>query len=385
MKLQLKNANQVFQDNTFGDLLYDPVSVKKLTKEEKEFYQSFKITHEMDMRSFLMLGEMFLLKYMVGEPMSFSKEREKDIFVSDYNLLKDLQGETVNAFNVWTENINQRNSKEAYVKCFEFLQNEVPILNYHFYNMAFSRLNATNIDNWKESYYLMEPYMKAVQDFKERMKDMIEKITYRYMLEKESYTSFVLDGNPKSKETSFFRKIYNSAYSEKNNVFWDKNRKKEERFHIQDSALDFFKENMMLVNFHFSKYKNLHKRYTVSALKSIRENKDNLQFSLIDEVENLNYNQFFFEALLARSLSDSFDSIEHTDINVLREYGVHGYELKRRAIQLLDTRKLELYKNKGGGSKMYANFEKNYRELCLNKKIEQMEVEKEQIGKKKKI
>ena len=385
MKLQLKNANQVFQDNVFGELMYDPVSVKKLTKEEKEFYQSFKITHEMDMRSFLILGEMFLLKYLVGDPLSFSRERENNLYVSDYNLLKDLDNQSVNAFNVWTEGIYQRNSKEAYVKCFEFLQSEIPTLNYHFYNMAFSRLNAVNIDNWKESYYLIEPYMKAVQDFKEKMNEMIDKITYKYTLDKESYTSFVLDGQSKSKETSFFRKIYNSAYSERNNVFWDKNRKKEERFHIQDAALDFFKENMMLVNFHLSKYKNLHKKYTVSALKSIRENKDNLQFSLIDEVENLNYNQFFFEALAYRSLSDSFDPIEHTDINILKEYGVHGYELKRRAIQLINTNKLELYKSQKGNAKLYANFEKNYRELCLNKKIEQMEIAKEQTGNKKKI
>lgn len=206
MKLQLKNAKNIFEDKVFGDEMYDPISVKKLSKEEREVYQAFKITHEMDMRSFLMMSEMFMMKSLVDKSYTVRKEKEKLLSFPSYDILKDLGEDSVNAVEAWSENIYQRNSKQAYVKCLEFLQSEVPILNYHFYNMAFTRLNATNIEEWQSSFYLIEPYMKAVQDFREKMNEMIQNITYKYNINGEdgSYLSFLFDGKNKSKESAFF-------------------------------------------------------------------------------------------------------------------------------------------------------------------------------------
>ncbi len=387
MKLQLKNAKNIFEDKVFGDEMYDPISVKKLSKEEREVYQAFKITHEMDMRSFLMMSEIFMMKSLVDKSYTVRKEKEKLLSFPSYDILKGLGEDSVNAVEVWSENIYQRNSKQAYVKCLEFFQSEVPILNYHFYNMVFTRLNATNIEEWQSSFYLIEPYMKAVQDFREKMNEMIQNITYKYNIKGEDgdYLSFLFDGKNKSKESAFFLKIYKNIKSEINNVFWNKNRKKEDRYNIINSAIDLFKENMMLINFHFAHYKNLHRNYTVSALKSIRENNEKLNFSLIDEVENINYNQFFFEAILTRSLSNIFDPVDSKDIHILKEFGVHGYDLKTKAIQLKYTNNLVLYKERQGGKKMYEGFERIYRELYLFNKIDEIDIGKNNITKKKKI
>lgn len=385
MKIQLINTQSAFDEKLFGDEMYDPISIKKLSKEKREFYKEYGITHEMDMRTFLLLSEMFILKYTEKKDGMDSRYSYSDIFVPDYGRIKGMRYNTLDAFRTWDENIHQKNLKEPYVKLLDFFQKEIPVLNYHFYNLAFTRLNATSMDLWKSSFYNIEPYMKAVQDFKEKFYEVVDFIKFKYDLDIVASSNVEFDNKHKSAESSFLSAIRRNIVQESKNVFWDKQRKKEMRYEVTEACISFFDENIMLMNFHFAHYKNMHKKYTVSALKGIREDKDNLSFSLIDEVENINYTQFFFEVILARSLSDIFDPIEYEEIDILKNYGVKLYEIKRKAIYLQYMSKLELYKNNNGGSRMYSNFDKIFRELTLSKKIDDLDLEKDNKSQRKKI
>lgn len=390
MKIQLINIQELNADHYYGENLKDPINIKKLSLEERQVYKEFGITHVMDMRSLFTLYEIYFMKYIwLKEGSYFEDLKNEKIKLEFFNPENIPANDGIEGYKVWDENLFQRTGKKLpYVKYMEFLQKEIPILNYQLYNLVFTKLNAINYEEWKNSYVLIADYMHAYNQFRVKNKELLDKLklSMKEITSKNYFDRFfTFVGHSNSSINEILNSLIDEAYEDAKNVFWNKNRKKEERKDIINSPAKYLKQLVSYCNWHHLNNEVFKSLYNLSSINEMKNKNEPVEGSLIDNVENINYRQFFLEALTARSLTNSLDPLEIQDFGVLQEHGVRLVDLSLNAKKLMYQKSARLFFKHQGSSRIKDNFEKLYREIDMSKKLEKMDLDKAVNSVKKKI